>query len=188
MALGTAHASMRCFNAIGLDRNHGAAASSALNPFQALVPKCAQYSIMENWFTIALLSSIFFAIGDLLLVATNWSRVDINMVFLLYFMIIGLFSLIYSAYSELYTNWHTLESHQWGVLLLISISYFIAYRSHFIALLKSPNPGYANAIIMLHALFVAIISFFYMQKPLTPQGFIGIMLMIVGSFLIFFEQ
>lgn len=114
------------------------------------------------------------------------NKSDALPIFLTYSIIIGIASLvIVLARKDLAAKVSKLFD-QVGLKTLLAIAalHFLAYVFHFHAIQKAINPGYANALIMFHVAVLTLLSWKFLNKPLSTRGVLGIAIMFVGAFVI----
>lgn len=139
-----------------------------------------------NWITLSVLSAVTFALGDLVVVKSSIEHIGVTVMFIIYTILVGIINFIYLFYNySTYQNHiNSLTYNQWSLIILMSIFYIIAYLSHFMGLQKAPNPGYSNALVMFHVAILTLLSYFLYNKPLNRYGIIGILLMMIGGYMI----
>lgn len=143
---------------------------------------------MPRWAMLSLISAISFALGDFLVVkVTNQGVIGEQGVFAAYMILCAVAITIYLWWSKnisldylrSLSNSQTLTN-----LSVISVLMLVAYYSHYLALTGAPNPGYANSLIVLHVIFLSILSYYFLDKPLDRARVLGILLTITGAIIV----
>lgn len=141
---------------------------------------------MYRWVLLAALSALFFGLGDFIVVTSENLKMDVVTLYMTYTILIGLLNLLYLV---LFRNWSIqaikeFSSKQWWIVFGLCFFYFFAYMMHFVAIQEATNPGYANALIMLHLVILTLLSWYYLSKPLNSMTVMGIILIFIGGFFV----
>jgi len=140
---------------------------------------------MSSWVLASALAAVLFGLGDFLVVKTEQQATSLA-VFLAYSIIIGLGSALILSFRKDKTKLLGKLVNDVGLKTLFSIAalHFLAYNLHFYAIQKAKNPGYANALVMFHVAVLALLSWWFLGRPLSFGGVIGVVTMFVGAFII----
>ena len=143
-------------------------------------------NILENWIFLSIFAAITFGLGDFIVVLSEKRKMDTFLLYIMYTIVVGIFSMLFVLGNKntLMPQIKNFDSYHWGVIFLFSIFYFAAYMTHFKALRIAPNPGYSNALIMFHVIILTLMSYFYLNKPLNIRTVIGIIITMIGSYII----
>lgn len=141
---------------------------------------------MYRWVILAVLSAIFFGLGDFIVVMSENRNLDIMTLYITYTILIGLLNLLYLVLfkRKSITTIKEFSLNQWWIVLGLCFFYFFAYMMHFIAIQEATNPGYANALIMFHLVILTLLSWYYLSKPLNSMTVFGIILTLIGGFFV----
>lgn len=136
-----------------------------------------------NWIIIALISAITFALGDAVVVKSGLENGDGGIpLFIAYTILMGGLCLVYLlVYPE---KIEEIYKYRFQSILVITLLFLVAYYCHYLSLTTSPNPGYANALVMFHVAILSLIGYFYLGKPLNKKTISGIILMFIGAYLV----
>ena len=139
-----------------------------------------------NWAALAAFSAITFGLGDFIVVLSEQKKMDVITLYAVYTIVVGIFSAIYltmfrSGAIKQVLNFSSVE---WLIVGTFSILYFVAYLSHFVAIQKAPNPGYANALIMFHVVILTLLAYYFLNKPLNSMTILGISVTFVGAYIV----
>lgn len=143
---------------------------------------------MPRWVMLSLISAISFALGDFLVVkVTSQGVIGEQGVFAVYMILCAIAITIYLCWSnnisvELFYGLSNTQTPTY--LLVISALMLVAYYSHYLALTGAPNPGYANSLIVLHVIFLSMLSYYFLDKPLDRLRVFGILLTITGAIIV----
>lgn len=132
-----------------------------------------------SWPALAAIAGLLFGVGDFLVVKTE-KKASALSVFAAYSVAIGAASAMILMNQPKETQ-NITANVGWGMIMIIAALHFVAYLTHFMSIQRASNPGYANAIVMFHVVVLALLSWKYLAKPLTPKGVLGIALMFIGA-------
>lgn len=135
---------------------------------------------------MAMISAIFFGIGDFIVVFSEQKKMDVITLYMTYTIVIGAINLLYLVLfkKESIKDIIAFNTIDWTIVAGLSFFYFLAYMLHFIAIQKATNPGYANALVMLHVIVLTMLSYFLLSKPLDYRAVFGIGVMFIGGYLV----
>ena len=141
-------------------------------------------SVNFNWVTVALISAIAFALADFNVVVYA-AKIPSKTLFVVYTILMAVILLFYVGFDQsLIQEISNLTTPMMYRLVFISILFLVAYVTHFKAISTSVNPGYANAIVMLHVAFLSLLSYWFLDRPLNNYAVTGIILMFVGAVMV----
>jgi len=142
--------------------------------------------MMKDWVLMAIVSAIFFGLGDFIVVFSEDRRMNVITLYITYTIMIGFLNLLYlivfkkDAIKDIYEFGYI----QWSIVFGLCFFYFLAYMLHFVAIQKASNPGYANALVMFHVIVLTMLSYYILSKPLNSATITGIGLIFVGGYLV----
>lgn len=141
--------------------------------------------MFQDWVLMAMVSAIFFGIGDFLVVYSESKKMDVITLYVTYTILIGLLNVLYLLYrKDAISDIYNFGKVQWSLVLGMCFFYFIAYMLHFVAIQRATNPGYANALVMFHVIVLTMLSYYLLSKPLNSKTMMGIGLIFVGGYLV----
>jgi len=141
---------------------------------------------MEKWVPYALMAAVFIAVRDLLSkkIFNKYNYIDY---IIIANIIVFIGTLTYILISK--KDITTIQIPEWGdlftIIVRLLIVYFIVEPSIFNSLKFCDNPGYANSIINLNALFLLFLAFIFYKTEFNMKKFIGVIVLLVGTYLIF---
>ena len=144
----------------------------------------------QRWIANALTSAFFFAFGDFMTVKSQTERSFGAMpVFVSYTILMGIIALTLVYHNkDFYQALTNYNRNDWIVIIVLSVVFMIAYYTHFVAISEAPNPGYANTLVMFHVILLSVLSYFFLDKPLTKWALIGIILVFIGTYIVLTES
>ena len=141
---------------------------------------------MEKWVPYALMAAVFIAVRDLLSkkIFNKYNYIDY---IIIANIIVFIGTLTYILISK--KDITTIQIPEWGdlftIIVRLLIVYFIVEPSIFNSLKFCDNPGYANSIINLNALFLLFLAFIFYKTEFNIKKFIGVIVLLIGTYLIF---
>lgn len=143
-------------------------------------------SLLSSWIFLSAFAALTFGLGDFIVVLSKDNKMDVLILYLVYNIVVGILSLLYITLirSNSMNDIVNFSQVQWLIVAAFSLLYFFAYMSHFTALQVAPNPGYANALIMLHVVILTLFSYYFLDKPLNWQTSIGIIISFIGAYIV----
>jgi EamA-like transporter family len=140
--------------------------------------------LLDNWIFLSVFAAIIFALGDFVVVGAN-GYMDIKILYVAFIICTGLVSLIYILmhHKDLFGKLRSEMSYKhWALMLGFCFIYFFGYLSHLQAIQIAPNPGYSNALVMLHIAILTVLSYMYLGKPVNSKAIYGIGIMFIGAY------
>jgi len=141
---------------------------------------------MEKWVPYALMAAVFIAVRDLLSkkIFNKYNYIDY---IIIANIIVFIGTLTYILISK--KDITTIQIPEWDdlftIIVRLLIVYFIVEPSIFNSLKFCDNPGYANSIINLNALFLLFLAFIFYKTEFNIKKFIGVIVLLIGTYLIF---
>ena len=141
---------------------------------------------MEKWVPYALMAAVFIAVRDLVSkkIFNKYNYIDY---IIIANIIVFIGTLTYILISK--KDITTIQIPEWGdlftIIVRLLIVYFIVEPSIFNSLKFCDNPGYANSIINLNALFLLFLAFIFYKTEFNIKKFIGVIVLLIGTYLIF---
>ena len=137
---------------------------------------------MERWLYYALLAAIFISIRDL--VSLDFiKRYEYIQYMIIANIIIFIGTVIYIYVSGIKIRKPNMNDF-FIILLRLMIVYFIIDPSIYNSIKNCDNPGYAKSIISLNTLFVFVLTAFIYKSKVDIKKGGGILLMLMGSYLV----
>ena len=137
-----------------------------------------------EWFLLALLGLFFFA--GITLIQKHLLNLGIHPVtFGVYLMGLGFVAFLITAFITKQSL--TVPGNWWMFLVIIAVLALAANLLATYSFKLAPNPGYAQAIISASSVVVLVVSLFLFKSELSLIKIIGVILTIIGIFLIGFK-
>ena len=134
-----------------------------------------------NWITYSVMAAVSFSFmvliyKKLLLLGINQNILNL---FIFGIVFIGFGSIV--VYSKTQIKLTSLM-----ILLLVLASVFSLFGNYFQvkAYNEAPNPGYASTIVATQLILIAILSVFLYNSEFTWTKFLGIIIVVFGSYLV----
>lgn len=142
--------------------------------------------MLKDWVIMAIVSAVFFGIGDFLVVFSEERRMNVVTLYITYTILIGLLNLVYllAFRKDSIKQIYDFDTSQWNIVFGLCFFYFLAYMLHFVAIQKASNPGYANALVMFHVIVLTMMSYYILSRPLNAMTVAGIGLIFAGGYLV----
>jgi drug/metabolite transporter (DMT)-like permease len=137
---------------------------------------------MELWVRFAIIAAVFITVRDYMSLSIIKKYSYINyIIYANIFVFIGTMMYVYFTGTKIMkpTNKEMLI-----ILMRLFIIYLIIEPAIFYAMKYCKNPGYAKSIINLNTLFIFIVAIFFLKEKLTFKGVLGILSILMGSYLI----
>ncbi len=141
---------------------------------------------LSNWIYLSLLSALLFGLGDFTVVYSNKYKMDVVNLYIVYTIIVGLINLLFVLFRkpDVINAVKEFNQMEWIVVGIFCFTYLFAYLTHFIAIQKASNPGYASALVMFHVVVLTVLSYFFLNKPINSYTIFGMILTIIGALLV----
>lgn len=154
--------------------------------------------MMKKWKLSAITSLIFFFLALLCREIANASSQDdtlfwygnivfsIVMGFIAILTVLSTRPLVGSASTQQKNIVYLLQNNPTAILGYSGFGLFIFIANMFLfySIDKSPNPGYARAVKSLNIVFLTLIGYFLFNKQLTFEKILGILLILIGVYIV----
>ncbi len=138
-----------------------------------------------TWQGAAIISALFFAATDILIKRlTDLGLTAMDVVSMLGFLY-GIFAVSYLIKHQNYKRFmKPVYANVFIILFVLVITHILADYFFDTALIHSPNPGYVVASLSITIVAVYLYSIFLMGKKFNIYSFLGILLIVVGIYLV----
>ncbi|GEM_PF-3984321 len=134
-----------------------------------------------TWVPLSLLAGLSLAVHALAMTKLTKGGFDLGRINLNVFFLVFVFIALQQIVSG---NGYKLPASQLRYIFIAAVgAYSIIYFS-LLAIASAPNPGYVSGLTSLSAVVVAIASVFLFDAHLSVSKFVGIVLSLIGVYLI----
>ncbi len=152
------------------------------NNYKIFIVKCSlEFFMKMNWAIYSIIAAISFA--GMILVYKKLLLLGINQN-LLNFYIFGLVFLGFASVVFINKTPIKLSYLMMALLVLASIFSLIGNFSQVKAYATAPNPGYASTLAATQLVLVSILSVLFFRADFSWIKFLGILVVILGSYLV----
>ena len=137
-----------------------------------------------NWLILALLAVPFLAV-EILYKFGECKNIDINLFIPMLFLFVGLISFLYILFTNRYSELINIDRKILINILVISIIMFLGQFMYWNSFKQSNIPGYTRAIFSgALILSLVLISTIFFNKIVTMKEGLGLLLIILGVYLL----
>lgn len=143
-------------------------------------------SVFKDWVIMAIISAVFFGLGDFIVVFSEERKMNVITLYITYTILIGIVNLLFLILfkKDGIKDISNFGNIQWSIVIGLCFFYFLAYMLHFVAIQKASNPGYANALVMFHVIVLTAMSYIFLGKPINRYAMFGISLIFIGGYFV----
>ena len=140
------------------------------------------------WIYAIIVATIIFGVSDLFYKNKNYSSNENIFVLSSLGVITGVLSLGYILYNQFLSNnsinLKNIVIDDIMFIIIFSVLSLLASHLYNYGLIKSPNAGYANALLSIQVIIVYILSILFLQAKFKMIGLLGVLMILGGSYLI----
>ena len=143
----------------------------------------------QNWILLAGLALIITSISTISLKYISNTQYNDNIVLAIAFSIMGIFAAIYLIVNSSETKLFCKQCNLYFLIFVILFAIILVLNNYVmnIAFKASPNIGYSHMIINLNVILTLLAGYFLFKQNITFRSFIGIVIAIIGVFIMVYQ-